>query len=140
MLRIENGFFALETEHTGYYIGLRGPLAETLHYGARIHADREALREKIAVPFGTDVAYSTATDPAGLAHLCLELTPPQKGDIRPGALALRGADGCATAELSFAAAHERTGSVPPKGMPAAYGGEKTLCLEFASPTGVGVTL
>ncbi|MEG1175121.1 MAG: alpha-galactosidase [Ruthenibacterium sp.] len=139
MIRVENGLFSIETAHTGYYIALRGALAETLHYGAKLRPDRAALCEKVAVPYGGDAIYQKSS-PDGLSHLCLELAPVQKGDLRAGALLLQLPNGGRTLDFSFRAARQRKGSVPPSGMPGAFDGDDTLALDFVSPEGVLITL
>ena len=140
MIRVENGLFSLETQHTGYYIGLRGTLAETLHYGAKLHPDRTALCEKMAVTYGGDILYSKALAPDSLLHLNLELSPCQKGDYRTQMLDFRMPNGCRTADFSFVAARQLKGSVSAAGMPGAFGGDGTLALDFTTPEGVMVTL
>ena len=43
MIRLEDGIFSLETAHAGYYMGIRGELMETLHFGGRLRATAGAL-------------------------------------------------------------------------------------------------
>ena len=140
MLRIEDALISLETAHTGYYIAPHDGLAEQLHYGARLHANPEALREKAAAGYGSSVVYQSQTAPLSLEQIALELSPQQKGDFRAPALTVRLPNGSATADLRFAAARRVEGSVPPEGLPGAFGGEATLCMDFTSPDGLLVTL
>ena len=98
MIRFENGIFALEAEHSGYYMGLRGELVETLHFGGRLRPTAGALAEKHAVVYGSAIPYAGADD---LLHLCLELSPTDKGDYRRTGLELRLADGSSVVNLYF---------------------------------------
>lgn len=139
MITVKDGFFALETANTGYYMALRGTLCENLHYGAKIHADKAALCEKCGVTYGGDAIYKKESDPLSLDHLCLELSPLGKGDFRESALSLTMPDGSNVADFEFKAARRTKGSCPPKGMPGAHGGEETLALDFAA-NGVLVTI
>ena len=132
MITVKDGFFALETANTGYYMALRGTLCENLHYGAKIHADKAALCEKCGVTYGGDAIYKKESDPLSLDHLCLELSPLGKGDFRESALSLTMPDGSNVADFEFKAARRTKGSCPPKGMPGAHGGEETLALDFAA--------
>lgn len=136
---LDKGLFALETAHTGYYISLRGTLAETLHYGAKIHPSIAALHEKLDVSYGTDVTYRADTAPLSLQHLCLELSPAQKGDFRFAPLSVSSEQG-ASADFAFSCARIQTGSMPPADMPGAHDGDETLLLEFVSPGGLCATL
>lgn len=141
MITIGDGCFALETRRTGYYLAVRDGLVENLHYGARIHADDpEPLREKMAVGYGGDVVYRAQSAPLSLEHLCLELSPLQKGDYRAQALSVVMPGGARTADFAFVCARKTAGDAPPDGMPCAQGGAETLALDFAAPEGVTVTL
>ena len=55
MIRFENGIFALETEHSGYYMGIRGELMETLHFGRKLRPSADALAEKAATVYGSEI-------------------------------------------------------------------------------------
>ncbi len=132
MITVNDGFFALETAHTGYYMALHGTLCENLHYGAKIHADRSALCEKSDVTYGGDAIYKKETSPLSLSHICLELSPLGKGDFRDSTLALTMPDGSFAADFVFKTARRMKGCCPPKGMPSAHGGEETLALDFAA--------
>ncbi|MDD3402059.1 MAG: alpha-galactosidase [Hespellia sp.] len=140
MIRIEDNVIALETEHTGYYMYQRGALMENLHYGRKIHVDAEAMREKMDTGYGTDVVYDKEENPLSLLHLCLELSPQGKGDFRQGALELSNGNGSMVNDFRFLSAEKQEGSMPPKGMPGAYGGEETLLLHFENTYGVQATL
>lgn len=130
--------FALETAHTGLYFARRGPLAELLHYGRRIHPDAACLQEKLAAAYGTDVMYGDTG--ISLTHLCLPVTPPDKGDVRRGALEIQWADGSRAAEWSFAGAAKQAAPLPPEGLPAAFGGAETLVLRYTCPRGAELRL
>lgn len=85
MIFQKDGVFCVETERTGLYIAPRGPLAEQLHYGQKIQPSAPALRQPLAVAYGTDVIYDESFDPAlSLLHLGLEVSPTEKGDFRRG--------------------------------------------------------
>lgn len=130
--------YSLETAHTGYYIQRRGDLAETLHYGGRVRLTPEALAERMTVPYGSDVAFPNGAEADGLYHLSLELTPTDKGDFRQAGLELRLPNGSRTVSFRLAGSNTTPGSLPPEGMPGAYGAESTLELTFDSPQGVTV--
>ena len=81
MITVNGDWFALETANTGYYLGVRGGLVENLHYGARVRVENSVpLREKTDIGYGGDVVYRAESAPLSLEHLCLELSPLQKGD------------------------------------------------------------
>lgn len=139
MIRREGDVFCLETEHTGYYIGLRRGLAENLHYGAKVRLAGDApLREKLDAPYGTGVAPWPEAPGLSLDHLCLELSPLGRGDFRAPLLEVAMPGG--VADFRFAAARRLQGSVPPTGLPGALGGEETLALDFSTPEGLLATL
>ena len=138
MISYSNDVFSLETEHCGYYIAPRGELAETLHFGRKIHPDRIALAERQAVSYGSDVAYQAQTGADSLGHLCLELTPDCKGDMRQSALAITLGNGSRVIQYRLTGHQIHEGSVPPAQMPGAYGGESTLELIFESDQGVTI--
>ena len=147
MITINENRFALETAHTGYYLAVRDGLAENLHYGARVRIQNpEPLRQKTDIGYGSDVIRHPSDKTISLDHLCLELSPLQKGDYRTQSLSILVYDESAqrpggyTVDLSFACARKLEGSVPPRGLPGAFGGAETLALEFTSPQRIGVTL
>lgn len=122
MITVNGDWFALETANTGYYLGVRGGLVENLHYGARVRVENSVpLREKTDIGYGGDVVYRAESAPLSLEHLCLELSPLQKGDYRAQSLSLVMPGGARTADFSFVCARRLEGSVPPEGMPAAPG-------------------
>ena len=89
MITVNGDWFALETANTGYYLGVRGGLVENLHYGARVRVENSVpLREKTDIGYGGDVVYRAESAPLSLEHLCLELSPLQKGDYRAQSLSL----------------------------------------------------
>ena len=135
MIRFENGIFSLEAEHSGYYMGLRGELVETLHFGGRLRPTAGALAEKHAVVYGSAIPYAGADD---LLHLCLELSPTDKGDYRRTGLELRLANGSSVVRFRYTSHQIHRGSLPPDGLPGAHGTEQTLELIFDSPEGVTV--
>ena len=140
MIAMTENRFSLETAHTGYYLAVRGGLVENLHYGARVRVENaEPLRQKMDVGYGTDVVYRQADKTLSLDHLCLELSPLQKGDFRAQSLSVL-TPGGRTVDFAFACARRLDGSVPPEGMPGAFGGAETLALDFTSPQGVSATL
>ena len=102
MITVNGDWFALETANTGYYLGVRGGLVENLHYGARVRVENSVpLREKTDIGYGGDVVYRAESAPLSLEHLCLELSPLQKGDYRAQSLSLVMPGGARTADFSF---------------------------------------
>ena len=101
MITIQNDILALETEQMGYYITQRGELAETLHFGGRLHPERAAMTERMACSYGSDVVYQQASGCDSLYHLCLELSPLGKGDFRQSALELRLAEGSQVVQFAL---------------------------------------
>lgn len=93
MIKQNRDIFSIETENTGYYISKRGTLIEKLHYGKKIHPEREALTEKIDAGYGTDVVYKEGYGRDSLIHLPLELSPEGKGDFREGFISISGKNG-----------------------------------------------
>lgn len=140
MIKMNEGVFSIETANTGYYMALRDDLLENLHYGKKIHIDRAALCEKMPVGYGTDVVYRKETAPLSLMHLCLEVSPADKGDFRKNALDVILPDGSRACEYSFKSARLVEGNLAPEGMPSAYGAESTLVLTFTSAQGVTLQL
>lgn len=141
MIFEKSGVFCIETEDTGMYIAPRGPLAEQLHYGRKIEPSAEALRQPLAVAYGTDVIYDKAFNPAlSLLHLGLEVSPTEKGDFRRGALALTLANGSPVCDLRFAGGEVLP--VPPEapGLPAARDAGQCLVLRFESGEGMAAEL
>ena len=133
MIRFENGIFSLETTHLGHYLGIRGELMETLHFGSRLRPTADALAEKHATVYGSAIPYAGNDD---LLHLCLEQSPTGKGDYRRTALQLRLCDGSDVVQLRFASHTIHEGSLPPEGLPGAHGATETLELVFNSPQGI----
>ncbi len=141
MVSIHDGWFALETRHTGYYLAVREGLVENLHYGARVRIENLLpIQQKSEIGCGGDTVYSEKTGALSLDHLALELSPLQKGDTRTPGLSIVMPGGGYTADFSYRCARKLTGSVPPAGMPGGYGGEETLALTFATPENVSATL
>ena len=123
MIDYRDEVFCLETNRCGYYIAQRGELAETLHFGTKIHPSREALAERQAVSYGSDVAYQAQTGPDSLGHLCLELTPDCKGDMRQNSLEITLGNGSRVVEFRLDRHAIYEGNCPPTGMPSAYGAQ-----------------
>lgn len=141
MITLHDNRFSLETRHTGYYLAVREGLLEQLHYGARVEpADLPSLRCPMEVGYGSDIVYKKELGALSLEHLSLELSPLQKGDMRTPSLVLKMPGGGRTADFAFQCAKKMTGSVPPAGMPGAFGGEETLAVTLATPEGVTATL
>ena len=115
MIRFENGIFSLETDHLGHYMGIRGELMETLHFGSKLRPTADALAEKHATVYGSAIPYAGNDD---LLHLCLEQSPTGKGDYRRTALQLRLGNGSDVVQLRFASHTIHEGSLPPEGLPA----------------------
>lgn len=138
MISYQNEVFSLETEHCGYYITPRRDLAETLHFGGKLHPSRTAMAERMAVGYGSDVVYQEKSGADSLGHLCLELSPTGKGDFRQTGLEIQLGNGSSVLEFRLEGHEIHAGSLPPEGMPGAYGGDSTLELVFTSPQGVTV--
>ena len=120
MITVNGDWFALETANTGYYLGVRGGLVENLHYGARVRVENSVpLREKTDIGYGGDVVYRAESAPLSLEHLCLELSPLQKGDYRAQSLSLVMPGGARTADFSFVCARRLREVSRRRGMPAA---------------------
>lgn len=138
MIQIKDGIYSLETQNCGYYIAQRGDLAETLHFGKKVHPNRAAMAERMSVGYGSDVAYQAKSGVDSLGHLCLELTPTNKGDFRQTGLDIQLGNGSSVIEFQLAGHKIHEGSLPPAAMPGAYGAGETLELIFDSPQGVTV--
>ena len=98
MISFENGIFSLETETLGYYMGIRGGLMETLHFGRKLRPTADALSEKHATVYGSAIPYAGNDD---LLHLCLEVSPTGKGDYRRTGLELRLSDGSDVVQIAI---------------------------------------
>lgn len=137
MIRKASGVWCIETARTGYYLAERGPLVEHLHYGRRLEPDLEAMRAPVSVAMGTDVIHDPLNDPAlSLLHLGLEISPLDKGDYRPGALAMRDARGSAVLDLRCEGIELLGAPAPAAGLPQVRGGSDTLVVRAAAaPSG-----
>lgn len=141
MILEKDGVFCIETEHTGFYVAPRGPLAEQLHYGRKLEPSAGALRQPLTVAYGTDVIYDKTFDPAlSLLHLGLEVSPTEKGDFRRGALALTLANGSPVCDLRFAGSEVLAEPPAASGMPAARDAGECLVLRFESAEGMAAEL
>ncbi len=140
MIKIEGACFSVETKNTGYYLYDNDGLIENLHYGKKIHADAEILKEQIGVAYGTDISYEKKRSEMSLLHLCLELSPTQKGDYRHSALEIELANGSRVCNFKFIDAQIIQGSVPINNLPTAYGASQTLRLNFKTQEGLQVAL
>ncbi len=140
MITINDGLFVLETKDTSYCMGVHEGLVENLHYGGKIHADIDVLKEKTATGYGGDVLYNKETSLMSLFHLCLELSPTNKGDYRHCALEIELSNSVRVCNFTFKNARMLSGDIPLKDMPSAYGADDTLVLEFTSPEGVDVDI
>lgn len=141
MIFQKDGVFCVETERTGLYIAPRGPLAEQLHYGQKIQPSAPALRQPLAVAYGTDVIYDKSFDPAlSLLHLGLEVSPTEKGDFRRGALALTLANGSPVCDLRFAGGEVLPAPPEVPGLPTAREAGERLVLRFESGEGMAAEL
>ena len=116
MITVNGDWFALETANTGYYLGVRGGLVENLHYGARVRVENSVpLREKTDIGYGGDVVYRAESAPLSLEHLCLELSPLQKGDYRAQSLSLVMPGGARTADFFLCMRPQAGGKCPAGG-------------------------
>ncbi len=140
MIKIENNTFCVETQNTGYYMALTNSLVENVHYGAKIHFDSEALREKTDTSYGSDVIYNSKSPAMSLLHMCLEISPTGKGDFRQSAIDVQLNNGSRVCDFEFASAQKQSTSFAPQGLPCAYGAGETLVLNFTSQQGVCISI
>lgn len=140
MIKIDDDLISLETENTGYYLGKRGNLWETLHYGAKIHPDRLALTEKIDSGYGTDVVYREDMGKDALLHLSLDLSPTHKGDYRQTALDVTLANGSSVCDWTFVSAQINEGTWQSEELPFAHEAEQHLVMTYTGTGGLQVDL
>lgn len=137
MITEKNGIFSLETKHTGYYFKITNGVLENLHYGKKIDILNEfPLEHKALVGLGGDVVYKKEAAPFSLQHVCLELSPLQKGDFRQNSLEIEMPSGAYTADFTYDTFFIKGGNIPPKVLASAYGGEQTLCISLKTPEDV----
>lgn len=139
MIKYENQVFSLETEDTGYYIGLRSGLIEKFHYGNKIVPDFKALSVKIDSGYGTDVIYNQDLG-ASIFHLNLELAPSYKGDFRNNPIELIFPDGSKLCDWTYKDYEILDGDVGIRGLPSAYGANQSLILKFETSKGLELEL
>ncbi len=140
MIKIENDNFIIETKNTGYYMAHNSGVVETLHYGNKIHLSSEVLKEKTHTQYGSDVIYNKINSQASLLHLCLELSPTNKGDFRQSALEIELKNGSRVCDFSFSDARIEKGNINILGLAHAYNGDETLVLNFTSEQGINVSI
>ncbi len=140
MVKVENNVFTIETKNTGYYMANTHGLVENLHYGAKIHCDKSALCEKTDIQYGSDVIYTKNAPAMSLLHLCLELTPTGKGDFRDCAFEIELQNGSRVCDCTLLTATVHKGDLPLPDMPAAYGADETLVLEFGTKEGLCISI
>lgn len=139
MIRRENGYFILDTEHTTYcFRVLPSGHLEHLYYGRRIHVSGEAdmapLAEKHVFAPGNVNVYNEENKHLSLEDLRLEMSSYGKGDIREPFVETVCADGSTTLDFLYQDAEMTRGKLQPEGMPGAYGTEEEaeqLCVRLA---------
>lgn len=140
MIEIREDLIIIETKHTGYYLGKRGNLWETLHYGGKLHPDRLALTEKIDSGYGTDVVYRKEMDKDSLLHLSLDLSPLHKGDYRRTSLELTLPNGSKVCDWEFISADVFEGSFISDTLPYAHSADQHLVMNYQGTAGVEVAV
>ncbi len=140
MIKIDGASFSIETKNIGYYLYNNDLLIENLHFGSKIRANSEILKEQIGVAYGTDISYEKKRSEMSLLHLCLELTPTQKGDFRQSAIDIELANGSRVCDFKFVNAQIIKGNVPLQGMPSSYGAKETLKLNFEAQKGLQIAI
>lgn len=141
MIRFENNVFYIETKNTGYYFRINNGLLENLHYGAKIDIQNILpLCEKLGAGLGGDIIYKKEGERFSAEQLCLELSPAQKGDYRQAGAEIIMPSGSYTADFIYEGHNIILGSLPVKGLAAAYGGSNTLTVSLKTPEGVAARL
>lgn len=138
MIRMENGYFILDTEHTTYgFRVLQSGHLEHLYYGRRIHisgeADMAPLVEKHVFVPGNVNGYNEENKHFSLEDMRLEMSSYGKGDIREPFVEAVCADGSTTMDFLYQDAEITRGKREPEGMPGAYGTEEEteqLCIRL----------
>jgi len=126
MIRADGTLFLLETEHTAYAFRISAGVPEHLYYGARLprREDYALLGPSVRHEIGGGAVLDTGVC---LENRLLEVGTPGWGDLRASAVEAEFADG--SRALRFALqSWEVTPRQTPAGLPAAEGGDETLCL------------
>jgi alpha-galactosidase len=142
MIKSYSDGYILETEQTSYIIKRRGGLFEHLYYGQKIELQGfEPLTEKGGGSYGCDI-FTDSADAEKIAyeHLCLELSPKNRGDYRIGMLDIEKSGGAATTQYRVCDARIIRGSLPDSELPGAFGGDETLIITLNELSGFEVKL
>lgn len=140
MIEIREDLILIETNQTGYYLGRRGNLWETLHYGSKIRPDRLALMTKIDSGYGTDVVYKEEMNKDSLLHLALDLSPLHKGDYRRTALDVTLPNGSKVCDWDFISAEIFEDSHSSEILPFAHGAKQHLVMTYEGTAGIKLEL
>lgn len=148
MIRQQDNFFLLETDHTSYAFHiLESGQAEHLYYGRKFFLPEgegeegqalwrqtvEALREKKEHLPGNSIAYSKKYPTLSLEDLCLEFSSTGKGDIREPFVEITFADGSSTCDFIYSKAEIISEKNRLKTLPSSYdekNAAETLKLTF----------
>lgn len=121
MITVEKNLYALHTKHTSYvFCVMDSGHMEHLHYGRRLHANEEVMREKMEFLSGNTIAYNNDFSNLSLEDCCLEMSSYGKGDIREPFIEIEYADGSTTADFLFESAEISKTKCDLKTLPGAY--------------------
>ena len=139
-ITVNNGIYILKNDRVSYILGvLPGGVVAHLHAGARL--DRVNLNNLLKHA-GLPAAEAFTVQECALDRLPQEYPSFGLGDLREGALTVRGADGATAVDLRFESARVLPGKPPLEGLPATFGEDcQTLALTLSDAhTGLAVEL
>ncbi len=125
MISYDNGYFRLETDHTGYYFRVTKFLhLESIYYGERlIDKDLEPLSVKHTVIIGTQTAYDPSDPMYALDTYPLEWSGIGKGDYRHSPSEIEMPDETYTNDFRYVSHRIVRGNLKPSTLPCSYGSE-----------------
>ena len=121
MIKQNGNVYELHTDNTSYiFMVTESGHLEHIYYGARVHADVDAIREKHTFIPGNTNAYSAEFSSVALEDMSLEMSSYGKGDIREPFVVLEHADGSTTSDFVFEDAVITEGKEPMETLPSSY--------------------
>ncbi len=118
MIKQKGNVYELHTANTSYiFMVTESGHLEHIYYGANVHADIEAVREKHTFIPGNTNVYSDDYKSVTLEDMALEMSSYGKGDIREPFVVVRHEDGSSTSDFVFVGADIHDGKTPMESMP-----------------------
>ncbi len=121
MIKQNGNVYELHTDNTSYiFMVTESGHLEHIYYGARVHADVDAIREKHTFIPGNTNVYSAEYSSVALEDTALEMSSYGKGDIREPFIVVKHEDGSTTSDFIFKDAIIHNGKTPMDTLPSSY--------------------